>query len=574
MRYILSLLFFLNFSIVQSHNILDVDFIQSMTDGDDIAKDIIMYNFKNIKNFKEHYEAKKPSKMQYQERPLIPKVMHQIWLGPRNIPPLYQNYINECKRLHPDWDFKIWRDEDIEKLGLEYSDVYERARSYAGKSDVARYEILYRFGGVYRDMDAKCLRSINDLNHLYEFYVPVDMPITAWVKWIGKIPLNNGIIGSIPKHPILKQALDLVRSNFSKNWQDFDQNKGAYSIHQMTVKSSMIPLTDAFTQKAVIDDKNVVLPSTYFFSLTNYRNRPISLGKKIFYKIVGRPRGTAFHFVKPESLMTHNTGVDKHEISYVPFDKGNHQDSTKIKRVLQSFKPQQARIMQTFRDQYKRNNTKKTPWSKIEQMPRVIHFIVFDDKELATLEKQLLLWKMLNGDFDIDIWDQEKLKSVFNDIDFSVMPKVSEELRLYLALKILEKYGGAYASFKAIPHQPIFELNNRYAFYAGLVPLVRTSSQIAFSIKLIGAKPNHRIISRTLKDINPYNPNSLKDLHKILVLEAYKNIDLSGPNLILPAVYFEPLSKLKNEPVLDKIMRFITKRPKAFSALTEYTVVE
>lgn len=573
MRYILSLLLFLA-SVAQSHNILDVDFIQSMTDGDDIAKDIVMYHYKSVKNFKEHYETKKPSKMQYQEIPLIPKVMHQIWIGPRGIPPLYQNYVNECKKLHPDWEFKIWRDEDIDALNLEYGDIYEKARSYAGKADVARYEILYRFGGVYRDMDAKCLRSINDLNHLYDFYVPLDMPITAWVKWIGRIPLNNGIIGSSPKHPILKRALDIVRSDFDSNWQDFDQNKGAYSIHQMTVKSSMIPLTDAFNQKASIDDKNIVLPATYFFSLTNYRNRPISLVKKIVHKIVEKPRVTAFHFVRPESLMTHNTGTDKHEIDYCPFDKGNHQSSTKIKRILQSFKPQQARIMQTFRDKYKHNNTKRISWNKIDKMPRVIHFIIFDNKELAILENQLPLWKMLNGDFDIEVWDKEKINNILKDIDFSLISKLSEELRFYLALRIIEKCGGTYTFFKVVPHQPIFELNNRYAFYAGLMPLVRSGSQIALSTKLIAAKPMHRIVSRTLKEINPYNPNSLRELNKILVLETYKNIDLSGPNLIFPAVYFEPLSKLKNEPVLDKITRFITRKPKAFSALTEYTVVK
>ncbi|WP_106874217.1 glycosyltransferase [Candidatus Phycorickettsia trachydisci] len=575
MRYILSLLLFLSTSIVQGHNILDVDFIQSMTDGNDTAKDIVMYNFKNIKTFKEHYEAKKPSKMQYQETPLIPKVMHQIWVGTSDIPTLYQNYINECKKLHPDWEFKIWRDEEINALDLDYRDLYEKARSYAGKADIARYEILYKFGGVYRDMDVKCLRSINDLNHLYEFYVPIDMPITKWVKWVGRIPLNNGIIGSKPKHTILKRTLDLIRSNFDKNWQDFDQNKGAYSIHDMTIKSSMIPLTDAFTQKATIEDKNVALPSTYFFSLTNYRNRPISLVKKVVHKIVGKSSVTAFHFVRPESLMTHNNiGIKKYEISYCSFDKGNHQNSTKIKRILQSFKPRQARIMQTFRDSYKRNNTKTILYNKTDRMPKVIHFIVFDDKELATLEKQIFLWKMINGDFEIEIWDKSKITEIFRDIDFSLLPKLSEDLRFYTALRILEKYGGTYAFFKAVPHQPIFELNNRYAFYAGLMPLVRSNSQIAFSTKLIGAKPMHRIISRALKEINPYNVNSLKDLNKVLVQEAYKNIELSGPNVILPTVYFEPLSRLKNEPVLDKILRFITRKPKAFSVLTEFTVVE
>ena len=124
--------------------------------------------------------------------------MHHIWDG--EIPPLYQNYLNECKKLHPDWEFKFWTDQDIRQLGLNYQDLYDKMRNYAGKSDIARYEILYKFGGVYRDLDVKCLKSINDLNHIYDFYAPIEYPVLYWDRMLV---LNNGLIGSKVENPII-----------------------------------------------------------------------------------------------------------------------------------------------------------------------------------------------------------------------------------------------------------------------------------------------------------------------------------------------------------------------------------
>ena len=67
--------------------------------------------------------------------------MHQIWIGPNPIPPLYQNYLNECKKLHPNWEFKIWTDQNIKELNLDNQFV-DKARSYVLKSDLLRYEIF------------------------------------------------------------------------------------------------------------------------------------------------------------------------------------------------------------------------------------------------------------------------------------------------------------------------------------------------------------------------------------------------------------------------------------------------
>jgi len=70
-----------------------------------------------------------------------------------------------------------------------------------GKADILRYEILYRYGGLYIDADCESLRPLddklrdNDLLLLYasEQYTP------------GR--LANGVIGCIPEHPLLDELI-------------------------------------------------------------------------------------------------------------------------------------------------------------------------------------------------------------------------------------------------------------------------------------------------------------------------------------------------------------------------------
>jgi hypothetical protein len=58
--------------------------------------------------------------------------------------------------------------------------------------------LLWRFGGVYLDVDFECLRSIEPLIQDVDFF-------TADIE---KGRVNNALIGSVAAHPILDKALD------------------------------------------------------------------------------------------------------------------------------------------------------------------------------------------------------------------------------------------------------------------------------------------------------------------------------------------------------------------------------
>ncbi|EGD73950.1 hypothetical protein PTSG_05645 [Salpingoeca rosetta] len=85
----------------------------------------------------------------------IPKTIHQIWLGNNQAPCQWMAaWMHDYVQANPEWTYRLWRTEDIEALHLENSDIFALEPHPANKADIARYEILYRYGGVFIDADS------------------------------------------------------------------------------------------------------------------------------------------------------------------------------------------------------------------------------------------------------------------------------------------------------------------------------------------------------------------------------------------------------------------------------------
>ena len=62
-------------------------------------------------NFDKYYGKK-------QESVNIPKKIHQIWLG-GEFPDKYKRLRDTWIKENPDWDYRLWTDEDVENFKLE-----------------------------------------------------------------------------------------------------------------------------------------------------------------------------------------------------------------------------------------------------------------------------------------------------------------------------------------------------------------------------------------------------------------------------------------------------------------------
>lgn len=115
---------------------------------------------------------------------IIPKIIHQIWIGHNKRPDIWMNTVREfCKEY--DYEYILWDEERISKLEMANISVYNAMSSYNGKSDILRYEILYNYGGVYIDADTvitnpnKLNTILNDFNSDAGFGFEVDGELIA-----------------------------------------------------------------------------------------------------------------------------------------------------------------------------------------------------------------------------------------------------------------------------------------------------------------------------------------------------------------------------------------------------------
>lgn len=167
--------------------------------------------YNNTKKLKGHYEKHHFSKLPFHETPLIPKIIHQIWIG-GPVPEKFHVWMQTWQEKHPEWEYKLWTDADIASFKFMYPDTFFRAQNVGAKSDIWRYEILYQYGGVYADVDFESIASLDPLVHAHSFFTGVG----------GFDYINNAIIGAKKEHPLLARLLMIMcsypTSHFDMPW--------------------------------------------------------------------------------------------------------------------------------------------------------------------------------------------------------------------------------------------------------------------------------------------------------------------------------------------------------------------
>jgi inositol phosphorylceramide mannosyltransferase catalytic subunit len=142
----------------------------------------------------------------------IPKCIHQIWIqGFENAPEKQKNFITNNQNMgieHVMWD------EDKIKMELpnDLLKMYKRTKSYAQKADIARYWILYNYGGLYVDADAEIKKLPMDIWN--EDFV------ASKTAMLGTLLINNGVIACKRKSKVMGKILEFVKSNYKNcdNW--------------------------------------------------------------------------------------------------------------------------------------------------------------------------------------------------------------------------------------------------------------------------------------------------------------------------------------------------------------------
>ncbi len=134
---------------------------------------------------------------------MIPKIIHQTYISIDKLKldkPEWDTLSQECKEINSEFQYMFWNDDDIDKFVSDnfnwFLPTFNSFQYKIQKIDAVRYMILYTYGGLYLDMDIKCLKSFSPL--FETFTKPIYLPETSNVMFNKNI--SNMIMASVPNH--------------------------------------------------------------------------------------------------------------------------------------------------------------------------------------------------------------------------------------------------------------------------------------------------------------------------------------------------------------------------------------
>jgi mannosyltransferase OCH1-like enzyme len=133
---------------------------------------------------------------------MIPKIIHQIWLGDQGIRP--EPLMHTWKDMNPEWEHKFWTEENMPPLRNQAQ--FDAMEELAGKADILRYEILLNEGGFYIDADAKCISPLDD------FFLENEC-FCCWENEETREGLMaNGYLGAVPNNKLITTIVETISS--------------------------------------------------------------------------------------------------------------------------------------------------------------------------------------------------------------------------------------------------------------------------------------------------------------------------------------------------------------------------
>jgi hypothetical protein len=143
---------------------------------------------------------------------MIPKILHFTWKS-EQLPRQMQAYYDAWRRLHPDWEIRLWTDETMRAFVAEtypaFIPTYDAYPKMIQRADSFRYLVLGALGGVYADLDVEPFKPIDDLLD-FECFLGIE-PLEHIFpdRHHQGVPflLTNAFMGSVPGHPLWRDII-------------------------------------------------------------------------------------------------------------------------------------------------------------------------------------------------------------------------------------------------------------------------------------------------------------------------------------------------------------------------------
>lgn len=156
---------------------------------------------------------------------MIPKIIHQM--APKDKSrwhPAWPMCQETWFRQYSDFEYQMWTEDRVIEFISEKYPMYSSTLKNTFeiiRIDIARFMILYEYGGIYADMDMYCYQN---------FYDDLTSPVCIVKSASKESVLENSLMASIPNHIFFKFCITASMNRLReypliKQQNDFDPEK-------------------------------------------------------------------------------------------------------------------------------------------------------------------------------------------------------------------------------------------------------------------------------------------------------------------------------------------------------------
>lgn len=175
------------------------------------------------------------------------------------MPRLAEQCLRSWERLLPDYELRIWTEENFDVEQTSYSLQAYSQKKYAFVSDFARFDLLYRYGGIYMDVDVEVVRNLDRF-----------LAHEAFSGFEHGEGVNPGlIIGSVPQHQLISE----LRSQY-------EARRFVLNDDSLDLTTVVTVTTDLLKSKGLIAKDELqevagmsLYPTTYFCPMDRHTGR-------------------------------------------------------------------------------------------------------------------------------------------------------------------------------------------------------------------------------------------------------------------------------------------------------------
>jgi len=182
---------------------------------------------------------------------MIEKTIHYVWLGSKEVPEQFIDFIENWRLIHPEWEIIKWNEENFDCESNDWTKLALEQKNYSLAADVIRSYVLLNYGGVYLDVDIELFKPLDELVNENDFFIGYETD-----SWFG-----CAVLGAKKNHKIMREVYERYRTPCKQ--LNTKSNMLCVLNFSATIKRLYGIKLDGKTKK--IEDNAKLLATDYFF---------------------------------------------------------------------------------------------------------------------------------------------------------------------------------------------------------------------------------------------------------------------------------------------------------------------